>query len=71
MWLLEYQIDGISSDSSYNESNNNVIDYITAKNGFDEELYDYFIQHGLQITHSGDVISITYAKFTKSILHPG
>ncbi|WP_143531105.1 hypothetical protein [Rodentibacter ratti] len=44
--------------------------YIEIKNGFDEELYDYFIQHGLQITHSGDMITITYAKFTKSIPSP-
>ncbi|WP_143529562.1 hypothetical protein [Rodentibacter mrazii] len=44
--------------------------YIKIKNGFDEELYDYFIQHGLQITHSNDIITITYAKFTKSIPTP-
>ncbi|MDC2825939.1 hypothetical protein PHA51_07845 [Rodentibacter pneumotropicus] len=68
--LLEYKIDGISFDNSYNESSNDVIDYITVKNGFDEELYDYFIQHGLQITHSNDIITITYAKFTKSIPTP-
>ncbi|AOF52404.1 toxin VasX [Rodentibacter caecimuris] len=42
--------------------------YIKIKYGFDEELYDYFIQHGMQISHTNDIITITYAEFTKS--HP-